>query len=42
MDKFKEIRPIVLGIAIKDNKLLVGEGFDNVKNEILQMLRWWN
>lgn len=34
MDKFKEIRPIVLGIAIKDNKLLVGEGFDNVKNEI--------
>ena len=33
MDKFKEIRPIVLGIAIKDNKLLVGEGFDNMKNE---------
>lgn len=33
MDKFKEIRPIVLGIAIKDNKLLVGEGFDNVKNQ---------
>ena len=33
MDKFKEIRPIVLGLAIKDNKLLVGEGFDNVKNE---------
>ena len=30
MDKFKEIRPIALGIAIKDNKLLVGEGFDNV------------
>lgn len=33
MDKFKEIRPIALGLAIKDNKLLVGEGFDNVKNE---------
>ena len=33
MDKFKEIRPIALGLAIKNNKLLVGEGFDNVKNE---------
>ena len=33
MDKFKEIRPIVLGIAIKDNKLLVGEGYDKVKGE---------
>lgn len=33
MDKFKEIRPIVLGLAVKDNKLLVGEGFDNIKNE---------
>lgn len=33
MDKFKEIRPVVLGIAMKDNKILVGEGFDNVKNE---------
>lgn len=33
MNKFKEIRPIVLGLAIKDNKLLVGEGFDNVKSE---------
>ncbi len=33
MDKFKEIRPIVLGLAISNNKLLVGEGFDNVKNE---------
>ncbi len=33
MDKFKEIRPIVLGLAIKDNKLLVGEGFDDTKNE---------
>ena len=33
MDKFKEIRPIALGIAIKNNKLLVAEGFDKVKNE---------
>ncbi len=33
MDKFKEIRPIVLGLAKKGNKLLVGEGFDNVKNQ---------
>ena len=33
MDKFKEIRPIVLGLAIQDNKLLVNEGFDNVKNQ---------
>ena len=33
MDKFKEIRPIVLGLAIRDNKLLVGEGFDDVRNE---------
>lgn len=34
MDKFKEIRPIALGLATKNNRLLVGEGFDNVKNEI--------
>lgn len=33
MDKFKEIRPIALGLATKNNKLLVGEGFDNVKNQ---------
>lgn len=33
MDKFKEIRPIVLGIAKKDNKILVSEGHDKVKNE---------
>ncbi len=33
MDKFKEIRPVVLGLAIKNNKLLVSEGFDKVKNE---------
>lgn len=33
MDKFKEIRPIALGLTIKNNKLLVSEGFDKVKNE---------
>lgn len=33
MNKFKEIRPIVLGLAIKDNKLLVSEGFNNVKKQ---------
>lgn len=33
MNKFKEIRPIVLGLATKGNRLLVGEGFDNVKNQ---------
>lgn len=33
MDKYTEIRPIVLGIAIKDNKILVAEGFDEKKNE---------
>ncbi len=34
MDKFKEIRPIVLGMVKKDNKILVSKGYDNVKNEI--------
>ena len=33
MDKFKEIRPIALGLAIKDNKLLVSEGYDKVKKQ---------
>ena len=33
MDKFKEIRPIVLGLAMKDNNLLVSEGFDKIKNQ---------
>lgn len=33
MDKFKKIRPIALGIAIRDNILLVEQGFDNIKNE---------
>lgn len=34
MNKFEEIRPIVLGIIIRDGKLLVGEGFDTVKKQI--------
>ena len=33
MDKYKEIRPIALGLAIKDNKLLVSEGYDKVKDQ---------
>ena len=33
MNKFKEIRPIALGIAIKNKKLLVSEGFDSVKKQ---------
>ena len=34
MDKFKEIRPIVLGIAKRENKILVSEGYDEVTNEV--------
>lgn len=33
MDKFKIIRPVVLGIIRKDNKILVSEGYDKVKNQ---------
>lgn len=33
MDKFKEIRPIVLGIVRRGNKILVSEGYDKVKQE---------
>ena len=33
MDKYTEIRPIVLGIAIRNGKLLVAEGFDEKKKE---------
>lgn len=33
MDKFKEIRPVVLGMVKKDNKILVGKGFDSTKSE---------
>ena len=34
MDKFKEIRPVVLGIVRKDNKILVSKGYDKVKCEV--------
>ena len=34
MDKFKEIRPIVLGIVRKGNKILVSKGYDKVKKEV--------
>ena len=33
MDKFKEIRPVVLGIVTKDHKILVGESCDSVKKQ---------
>lgn len=33
MDKFKDIRPIVLGIARRGNQILVGEGYDKVKEQ---------
>ena len=33
MDKFQVIRPVVLGIAKRDNKILVSEGYDKVKNQ---------
>ena len=34
MDKFREIRPVVLGIARKGNKILVSEGYDKTKDEL--------
>lgn len=33
MDKFQNIRPIALGIAIKNNKLLVMDGYDSKKGQ---------
>lgn len=33
MDKFKQIRPVALGLAIKDGKVLVSEGYDKIKNQ---------
>ena len=33
MDKFNEIRPIVLGMVKKNNKILVSKGYDKVKDE---------
>ncbi len=32
MDKYREIRPIVLGLAIRDGKLLVNECYDRTRN----------
>ena len=32
MDKFKEIRPITLGIVVKDGKILASRGYDKIKN----------
>lgn len=32
MDKFKEIRPITLGIVVRDGKVLASKGYDEVKN----------
>lgn len=34
MNKFKEIRPVVLGIAKRGNKILVSEGYDEVTGEV--------
>ncbi len=33
MDKFQKIRPVVLGVAIRNNKLLVGKGYDHSKKQ---------
>lgn len=33
MDKFKEIRPIVLGVIKHSNKLLVSKGYDKSKDQ---------
>ena len=33
MDKFKEIRPIVLGLVKSGNKLLVSKGYDKFKKQ---------
>jgi len=33
VDKFKEIRPVVLGIAMDKNKILVSEGYDKIKKQ---------
>ena len=40
MDKFKEIRPIVLGIAKNNEKILVSKGHDKIlyPKEILKYL----
>lgn len=33
MFRSNSIRPIVLGLTKKDNKILVGQGYDKVKNK---------
>ena len=33
MDKFKEIRPVALGVAIRNGKVLASKGYDSLKNE---------
>ena len=33
MNKFKKTRPVVLGVIVKDNKLLVSEGYDEIKKQ---------
>lgn len=34
MNKFQEIRPVVLGIAKNNNRILVSPGYDKVKKQI--------
>ncbi len=34
MDKFKEIRPVALGVVRRGNKILVSEGYDKIKEEV--------
>lgn len=33
MDKFKEIRPVALGIAVRDGKILASRGYDKIKQK---------
>lgn len=33
MDKFKEIRPIALGIAVRNGKILASRGYDEIKDK---------
>ncbi len=33
MNKFREIRPVVLGIAKHNNKILVGKGYDKITKQ---------
>lgn len=40
MDKFKEIRPIVLGLVRNGNKLLVSKGYDKLKEYPEQIFKY--